>query len=167
MIQKERIEQLFRCYYQEMYRLAMIFLHDDAESKDVISEIFVQLMDRESDLEADKEKAFLMASVRNRCLNIIRNKSLQQRIQRLYLLDIQTDIRPIESIEAELENISHCIEAEIPENDRRILLFHYHERLTYKEIARREKISEVAVYKHLHKALDVLRNYLKKQNENG
>ena len=167
MIQKERIEQLFRSYYQEMYRLARIFLHDNAESKDVVSEVFCKLMNRGNDLETNKERAFLMTSVRNRCLNTIRNRSLQQRIQRLYLLDVQTNICSVEIMEEELNAISYCIDTEMLEVDRRILLLHYRDHLTYKEIAQREKISDVAVYKHLRKALDVLRNYLKKQDENG
>lgn len=167
MIQKERIEKLFRNYYQEMYSLARILLHDNDESKDVVSEVFSQLMNRGNDLETDKERAFLMISVRNRCFNLIRNRSLQQRIQRLYLLDVQADIYSVEDIEEELSAIRYCIDSEMLEIDRKILLFHYRDHLTYKEIAQREGISDVAVYKHLRKALDVLRNYFKKQKENG
>lgn len=167
MIQKERIEQLFRCYYREMYRLARILLHDEAESKDAVSEVFTRLMDIVDDLDAGSERAFLMTSVRNRCLNIIRNRDLQQQIRRRYLLDLQTDLRPAESMEAELKEINRCIETELTEADRRMLLLHYREHLTYQEMAQREGISEVAVYKHLRKALDVLRNHFKKQERNG
>ena len=48
MIQKARIERLFRYHYRDMYRLAIILLHDDAESKDVISEVFARLAARET-----------------------------------------------------------------------------------------------------------------------
>ncbi len=159
MIQKARIERLFRYHYRDMYRLAIILLHDDAESKDVISEVFARLAAREDDLEEGKERAFLMTSVRNRCLNVIRNRNLRQKIQRMYLLDVENDIRPVEAMEDELARINSLIATVLTEQDRNILLLHYRSRLKYKEIAEREGISEVAVYKHLRKAIETIRNH--------
>lgn len=159
MIQKTRIERLFRHHYRDMYRLAIILLHDDAESKDVISEVFAQLAAREDDLEEGKERAFLMTSVRNRCLNVIRNRNLRQKIQRMYLLDVENDIRPVEAMEDELARINSLIATVLTEQDRNILLLHYRSRLKYREIAEREGISEVAVYKHLRRAIETIRNH--------
>ncbi|MGI6231556.1 MAG: hypothetical protein ACOYJF_01745 [Prevotella sp.] len=37
---RTNIETLFRAHYQEMYHLAKCILLDDAENKDVVSEVF-------------------------------------------------------------------------------------------------------------------------------
>lgn len=162
MMQKEQIEKLFRCYYREMFRLANLLLHDEAESKDAVSEVFVQLMNRTDDLQEDTERAFLMQSIRNRCLNVIRNRSLQQQILKLYLLDIQTEIYPVEVREEELNVIRSIIDTQLTATDRHILFLHFRQKLKYREIAEEQGISEVAVYKHLRKSLDIIRNHFKK-----
>ena len=50
MKDKETLETLFRSHYREMYRLAMTLLHDEAESKDVVAEMFARM--------ADEQRAF-------------------------------------------------------------------------------------------------------------
>ena len=160
MMQKEQIEKLFRCYYREMFRLANLLLHDEAESKDAVSEVFVQLMNRTDDLHEETECAFLMQSIRNRCLNVIRKRSLQQQILKLYLLDIETE-RYSEK-EEELNVIRSIIDTQLTATDRHILFLHFRQKLKYREIAQEQGISEVAVYKHLRKSLDIIRNHFKK-----
>ena len=44
-INKETIEQLFRQHYLRMYQLARVLLKDDAASKDVVSEVFADVLD--------------------------------------------------------------------------------------------------------------------------
>ena len=40
MTDQKKLEKLFRQHYRQMYRLATMLLHDDAESKDVVHDIF-------------------------------------------------------------------------------------------------------------------------------
>lgn len=44
MNRKKDIEQLFRQHYAKMYNLARCILSDDDESKDVVSEVFAQIL---------------------------------------------------------------------------------------------------------------------------
>ena len=85
---KETIQQLFKQHYRKMYRLATILLHDDAESKDVVHDVFAQLLGDTRSLREETAEAFLLTCVRNRCLNLMRNRQTQERIQRLYMLDL-------------------------------------------------------------------------------
>lgn len=162
MAQKEIIEQLFRRCYRPMIHLARILLHDDKESEDVVSDVFLELMNKDIVPESDTALAFLMTSVRNRCLNIIRNQSIQQRILHLYLLDDKLDEHEAEEKEERIHQIRLFIDEKLSDDNRRILLEHYQEHLTYHEIAFREGISEVAVYKHLKKSLDTIKELVKR-----
>ena len=87
MTDRKQLASLFKQHYREMYRLASIMLHDDAESKDIVHDVFAYILESGKDLKADTAVAYLMTSVRNRCLNRIRNMEIQERVEKLYLLD--------------------------------------------------------------------------------
>lgn len=161
MLEKERLEQLFKKHYGDMYRLARILLHDDAESKDIVSDVFVKLLDGTVCLKEESEKAFLLTCVRNRCLNKMRRMRLQERVSQLYLLDMATDIAPLENTERDLEELRKVIDTQLTPKSKTVLLLHYRDNLTYVEIAQKLQISDVAVYKHLRNAMEKLRKHFK------
>ena len=53
MTDQKKLEKLFRQHYRQMYRLAAILLHDDAESKDVVHDIFAHLLDDSKELKEE------------------------------------------------------------------------------------------------------------------
>ena len=74
MTQEKDIEQMFRRHYEKMYNLARCILSDDDESKDVVSEVFTQILADNIVLLPESEEGYLMRSVRNRCLNLIADR---------------------------------------------------------------------------------------------
>ena len=161
---KEILETLFRQHYRQMYRLATLLLHDDAESKDIVHDVFTQLLaSPATELHEDKVAAFLLTSVRNRCLNVIRGKKIQERIQRLYLLDLDTTIIPPDLFSEEARVLSEGIGLLVPPICREVVELHFRDGLTFREISLRLGVSETTVYKHLRHALQQLREHLKKR----
>ena len=163
MTDQSKLEKLFRQHYRQMYRLATILLHDDAESKDVVHDIFARLLDGHSDLKEETAESYLLTSVRNRCLNVMRNRQIQERVERLYLLDLDTTITPTEKFEEELKALYKGIDQLEPPICRDVIVQHFRDGITFKEIACHLGVSETTVYKHLHRALSQLRTHLKKQ----
>ena len=92
MTDQSKLEKLFRQHYRQMYRLATILLHDDAESKDVVHDIFAHLLVDQKDLKEDSVEHYLLTCVRNRCLNMIRSRKIQERAK-----DSRTRRAPISS----------------------------------------------------------------------
>ena len=160
---KQKLETLFRQHYRQMYRLATMLLHDDAESKDVVHDIFAKLLDDSCNLKEETAETYLLTSVRNRCLNVIRSRQIQERVQHLYLLDLDTTIMPMERLEEELKTLRKGIDQLEPPVCRDIILQHFRDGVTFKEIACRLGVSETTVYKHLRRALSQLRTHLKNQ----
>ena len=96
-INKETIEQLFRQHYLRMYQLARVLLKDDAASKDVVSEVFADVLDGKTQLGLDNETAnnktiasdsplpstnagsYLLVCVRHKCLNLLSRKKMKDR----------------------------------------------------------------------------------------
>ena len=163
MTDQKKLEKLFKQHYRQMYRLATILLHDDAESKDVVHDIFAHLLRNSQDLREDTAESYLLTSVRNRCLNVIRSRQIQERVEHLYLLDLDTNITPTERLEEELEALYKGIDQLEPPVCRDIIMQHFRDGITFKEIANRLGVSETTVYKHLRRALNQLRTQLKKQ----
>jgi RNA polymerase sigma-70 factor (ECF subfamily) len=163
MTDQKKLEKLFRQHYRQMYRLATILLHDDAESKDVVHDIFAQLLDDHRDLREETAQSYLLTSVRNRCMNVIRSRQIQERVEHLYLLDLDTTIMPTELLEEELKALRIGIDLLEPPVCRDIILQHFRDGFTFKEIACRLGVSETTIYKHLRRALSQLRTHLKNQ----
>ena len=163
MTDQKKLEKLFRQHYRQMYRLATMLLHDDAESKDVVHDIFAHLLRESQDLWEETAEHYLLTSVRNRCLNVIRSRQIQERVEHLYLLDLDTNITPTERLAEELEALYKGIDQLEPPVCRDIIMQHFRDGITFKEIANRLGVSETTVYKHLRRALNQLRTQLKKQ----
>ena len=163
MTDQKKLEKLFKQYYRQMYRLATMLLHDDAESKDVVHDIFAHLLRESLNLREDTAESYLLTSVRNRCLNVIRSRQIQERVEHLYLLDLDTNITPTERLAEELEALYKGIDQLEPPVCRDIIMQHFRDGITFKEIANRLGVSETTVYKHLRRALNQLRTQLKKQ----
>ena len=91
-INKETIEQLFRQHYLRMYQLARVLLKDDAASKDVVSEVFADVLDGKTQLGLDNETiasnsplpstnagSYLLVCVRHKCLNLLSRQKMKDR----------------------------------------------------------------------------------------
>lgn len=99
-INKETIEQLFRQHYLRMYQLARVLLKDDAASKDVVSEVFADVLDGKTQLGLDNETitsdsplpstnagSYLLVCVRHKCLNLLSRQKMKDRVHHLLKAD--------------------------------------------------------------------------------
>ena len=163
MTDQKKLEKLFKQHYRQMYRLATMLLHDDAESKDVVHDIFARLLDDHRDLREETAEFYLLTCVRNRCLNVIRSRQIQERVERLYQLDLDPTIISTEWFDEELKTLYKGIGLLEPPVCRDIILQHFRDGVTFKEIACRMGVSETTVYKHLRRALSQLRTHFKDQ----
>ena len=62
MTQEKDIELMFRRHYEKMYNLARYILSDDDESKDVVSEVFTQILADDVVLLPESEEGYLLTS---------------------------------------------------------------------------------------------------------
>ena len=155
MTDKQEFERIFRQYYGGMFRLASKMLGDDQESKDVVSDVFAQLLKRHTDLHSDTLQGYLLTSVRNRCINLLVHRQKEQAA----IVDLQTEDGQTE--QEQLDTLHRYIDEHMPEMTQRILRLRYQQGLKYREIADALNISEVTVFNHLSQSLKELKNYFK------
>lgn len=161
MPQINDIEQLFKAHYTAMHRLAMLILRDEDVARDIVHDVFESLLNAGL---TDVSAQYLLRAVRNRCLNYLRSLSTRERVKELYALDereIADEERPDEETMARIHS---TVTNDLTAACRRVVELRFTDGKSYKEIATTLGVSEVAVYKHLRHAIDVLR---KKLSQNG
>ncbi len=144
-----------------MHRLAMMLLREEDTARDIVHDVFESLLT--SGLTSASE-AYLLRAVRNRCLNHIRNLSVRARVKELYSVDEQELADEEWPDDETIALIQSTVASELTEACRRVVTMRFTDNMTYREIATALSISEVAVYKHLRHAIDVLRQTL---SQNG
>lgn len=154
MTKINEIEELFKAHYAAMHRLAMLLLRDEDTAKDIVHDVFETVLSAGAPTVSGP---YLLKAVRNRCLNHMRDLSTRQRLKKLYSLDeteIAEDQWPDDSTIALIQS---AVAQSLTPACRRVVRLRFADGKSYKEIAACLGISEVAVYKHLRHAIDVLR----------
>ena len=160
MAGREQVKRLFEQHYRDMYRLAVIMLHDGEESRDIIADVFTRLLEHPLQVEDSTARSYLMQSVRRRCLNVLRGRALRERVARLLPIEQEEDEWSVNVFE-EQNVLRHGVNMLEPPICRDIIVLRFRYGLKFHEIASRLGISETTVYKHLRQALSQLRIHLK------
>lgn len=162
MALNKEIERLFKNNYASLHRLAAIMLHDSETAHDVVHDVFMTLLHRGDIVELDR--GYLAMSVRNRCLNLLRDMDVRERFRNLYLLETDEEETPDNrAYEEMMETLRNCEQSLSPQC-LRIFRMRFHEGLSAGEISARLRIGERAVFKQLRHAIDIIRLKL---NQNG
>ena len=162
-MKKEKIEILFRQHYGPMIRLAKRMLYDDEESRDVVSEVFATLI--KTDILPKNMEGYLMASVRNRCLNLLEHKDVRAKFEQAYTLEMKqnaaTDDDAISytSVEQWYQQMMAFAKRNLSEQTLLVFRMRHIDGMKYQEIADQLGISRVMVYKHLAKAMNTIKEY--------
>ena len=153
------LKQLFMEHYDRMYTLARVMLHDDEESRDVVSDVFAAIASGTVVVKPERAGSFLLTCVRNKCLNRIRAMQVRQRASRLLQLDDTVEMMPLEAQTDRLQQVLDFTERELTPQTLRVFRLRYRQQKKYAEIADELNINEAAVYKHLAQALRKLKNH--------
>lgn len=157
------IETLFKENYRPMLSLAVMYLKDRDIASDIVHDLFAELA--ENMPSPPPGRAYLLQSVRNRCLNHIRNLTNRQRIMQRIKIESDADAEGnAESDMRRMERVLDAIDSSLPPKCALVMKLRYGSGLSYKKMAERLGISEVAVYKHLTAGIAKLRTLLIKGN---
>ena len=162
-MKKEEIEILFRQHYGPMIRLAKRMLYDDEESRDVVSEVFATLI--KNDVLPKNIEGYLLASVRNRCLNLLEHKDVRAKFEQAYTLEMKQNVATDDdaisytSVEQWYQQMMTFAKRNLSEQTLLVFRMRHIDGMKYQEIADQLGISRVMVYKHLAKAMNTIKEY--------
>lgn len=141
---------LFRRYKDPVYRLALSMTGSPADAEDVCQTVFLRLLEKQPELEPEREKAWLLQVAANEC------RSLWRRLRR----------RPTVPLEEVLDLAAPGGEPllrrvmELPRRDQAVLYLHYYEGFSTREVGKLLHISQSAVTTRLLRARKKLKEAL-------
>ena len=184
-IGRSQIESLFKTHYTQMYHLALTLLFDEAESKDVVSDVFASLLSgkaaikrEQSDagissaereqarpkvkevMRADNAKAFLLASVRHRCMNVLQHKQVKESFAHLLTEDTDTFVsdNTVEE-QMQMEELMSYVRDNLSPMEQDVIRLRYLREMTCQEVAEALNVSRQTVHTHLKQSVEKIRKY--------
>ncbi len=149
----------FRQHYARLLNYCRLFIKGEDEAEDLVQEAFVKLWENRHELDPERSvEALLYISVRNRCLNFLRDRDLKREKFQNYKQEVEQrqflvhfDYLGEEEIPLEerlFVEVDIAIEA-LPNRCKEVLRLSRFEGLKNSEVAKRLGISVKAVEKQL------------------
>lgn len=156
---KEAFNCLFRLKYESLLLFAKSFLGETGKAGEVVSDLFVWLwMNRERMGDIDSPEIYLFKSVKNRCLNALRDS------RKIVPLDGQpvteqslADSNPLSRMEhKELSARLHALIESLPDQQKQVFKMIKENGLSARQTAEILQLSQRTVETHLYKAVKKL-----------
>ena len=154
------IEALFKEHYSILTAYANKFLTDLDDSREIVQDVFVKLFDNKESIKIHTSaKAHLFTSVRNSCLNTIKQrKNHATHHENIKYLSSGVSMQADKILEqTELEHEIFKAIDELPEQCQRIFKLNRFDGFTNQEIADQLGLSKRTVETQISKALKTLR----------
>lgn len=161
-------EELFKQTFPRMLGYCRLFIHDQAQTNDLVQECFVKLWEKRATIKtAQSIESLLFVMLRNRCLNYLRDQKLhaaeksislieENELQHLYQLDFMG--KEEKSLEERLVEAIRELVKDLPEKRKLVFTKAKIEGRKNKDVAEELGISLKSVEKHLHQAKEQIRH---------
>ena len=172
VISSQEFSLLFARWHDPFVNIAASYIHDRPAAEDIVADCFTRFWDKREELRLTSlPEAYLLTSVKNRCLNYLRDMATRMRISQNMQEDsyraILTEIDILDGQEMALlfrEDVQRIF-AEfmktLPPLTRNIFYSSRFEDLTYDEIADKYGVSSRKVKREIQKVLELMRASLK------
>jgi RNA polymerase sigma-70 factor, ECF subfamily len=157
------IERLYGEHAQPLYAFLLNFTRDEADTRDLLQEIFVKLA-REPKLLAGvrEERAFLIRLAHNAAIDLMRRRGTRERTKENFAAEIISPFAPTSDPDEKVfrEELAIAL-GELPEEQRAVVHLKLWEGLTFEEIADALEIPPNTAASRYRYGLDKLRGQLR------
>jgi len=154
-------EALFSNYYPQLVKFAEAYLFDKQECEDIVQNLFIYFWENAEKIDLDLSvKAYLFQSVKNRCLNHLRDLQIRDRHNLLYLEGLLNLEDYSELQDPEIINQINAAIEQLPPQMSGIVKLRYLDGKKLMEIAQINQITENTVKTQLMRAKGKLRKLL-------
>lgn len=149
---EQRIEEMIDTYGNILYRTSLMMLGEPQDVQDVLQEVMLRYMQKAPRFrDSEHEKAWLLRVTINLCKDMLRFRKRNQ-----YLRIEELAVEPADTADAESRELLEAIET-LPYKWKIVILLHYIEGYSLKEISGILAISENAVKKRMQRAKKALK----------
>jgi RNA polymerase sigma-70 factor (ECF subfamily) len=162
--EENAFEAVFDYYYPRLYRYAFRYLKNEFWAEELSMEVLARVWEKKAAITSfETFENYLFTAARNHLINhwqrkvdgLLSLETLQNEMAGSQGTEIADSYDPV--LYREMETVYHNTLSELPPQRRLIFLLHRNERLSYKEIAGKLKISPKTVENHIGSALKQLR----------
>ncbi len=168
-VKRKRFENIYNEYFSLVKHVCCGYLGDEELSTNTVQDVFVTFWNNMDMVKELSERNFLLTIAKNKCLNILRHKIVEQKYKEHSLYNMKLDLINLSALEhstssiycKEIEKIIHNEVNKFP--DSFIRTFHYKvfEGLSNKKISLIEDVSERTIEYRLRKINLALKERLK------
>jgi len=161
---KAALVKLALTHSPDVYRIAFYLLRSEEEAQDAAADIFSKLYVVPNQIPWEYFRSWLLRVTHNHCMDILRQRKVLNRLlPRLYakIAYSQSPNPEHTAIEADEQAEVRRILANLPEQDREILVLRYYQQLNYDEISKILGIPKNTAGSRLHRAREKLREMLR------
>lgn len=161
--EQKAFEELYKCYYPQLFHFLQRYLNGDEVIEDTIQQVFFRIWKNREKVEARGTlKSYLYTAVRNEALKQIqKDKRNHFNSDQLHENNALVMNNPENTVELkELNEAYQEAVGKLPEKRRHIFLMHRQDQLTYNEIAAILNISVKTVETQISRSLKYLANCL-------
>lgn len=161
------IESIIHTYSDYLYRIAFVYTKDEHVSEEIVQDVFLKFYQKSEQFRGDAAlKTYLVKMTIHRSYDYLRSWKNKKYIL-LEKLQHLSSVKSTESMVAERETRGEITAAvlTLPLKDREVLLLHYYEQYTTKEIAQLLGLPESTVKSRLVRAREKLRPKLAVMNK--
>lgn len=154
----QEFDQLYLKNYPILYRVVYPMLRDEEECRDVINDIFTNLLENPNQNITNIE-GYLYRMAKNKALTIISRKDTFSRFQKLY--PIESDLNNTYDYERDrlLLQVLQFLDHQLSPIARQTISLIFEKGLSYKEAAKKMDVTTSAINKHVVRTLKLLRNH--------
>lgn len=149
-MEKQEVARLYDTYSRDVYRLALSYLRSRQDAEDICQSVFLKLLETDTALLPQKEKAWLLKCTANACKNHLKSFWRQNRE------DLDEHIVFTEARDREL----WAIVGSLPPKYRAVIHLYYYEGYSQDEIAKILAITRTAVQTRMQRARKILEKEL-------
>lgn len=172
VISPQEFSRIFTRYREPFTGIAASYIHDRAAAEDIVADCFARFWDKREEIRlSGSPEAYLLTSVKNRCLNYLRDKAARMRIEQRMQEDgyralmVEIDILDGQDMSLlfreDVRRIFGDFMRQLPPMTRNIFYSSRFEDLTYIEIAEKYGVTPRKVKREIQKVLEIMRTSLK------
>lgn len=150
---RDQVEVLFKRYHDRLLTTARKLLGNDDEARDVVSDVFAELLAKGKNLDGHQAESYLQVCVRNKCLNLLEHRH----VVKGSAAGLPADTEDTEYEEPPVDEIIDYMNTQLSPKSQQVIEQHFIGKKKYGEIARDMGVSRFTVYKHLSQGISQLR----------
>jgi RNA polymerase sigma-70 factor (family 1) len=168
---KQAFQLLYNKYWDKLYSIAILKIHDEEEVNDIVQDLFVTIWTKRKELNINNNvDVYLYLAIKNRIINFYKKKYLTEDKLKQFSKDASVKTDPDAENICSYKEVELIISREVdsmPDKMKQVFLLSRDEQLSSKKISEILSLSDQTVRNQISKAIKRIKITLEKYRVTG